>query len=368
MPEQIQIPDKIIIVGGLPRTGKTILRNALGSHSQIAFTPSGFNFFYWFSENKFHARGGFDANLKFFFEECWISKTWRITQGSVLYTGKDRRDLYLVILEAFRQTYFKEKQYVGTYIHVSEEYFDTLIKWFGWERLKFIQIIRNPYDNYGSYVLARNVCEHERKPNRPSSFVHKFCHMWGQSTTMALFHGLKHPDTCRTLFFEDVKESPRNTIKGLCSWLGVSEETERMLAMHDFSVKQNSAFQLDGLPNNTGFICKDNYDRRKHLNKYEIDAISAIASTNLLHTMDYENQNVVINYKFHRNNIDSVKYTLNLHLMARSYLSPIHLRQVVIILLRHTVHSLKDVSFALIFACKKLVNLLVKKLVTIGHK
>ena len=63
---KITIPEKIIVTGGLPRSGKTMIRDILGSHSQIAHVPSAFSFFHWFSEDKYKERGGFDENLDFF--------------------------------------------------------------------------------------------------------------------------------------------------------------------------------------------------------------------------------------------------------------------------------------------------------------
>ena len=144
----MHIPDRIIVVGGLPRTGKTILRNTLGSHSQIAFTPTALNFFFWFSRERFFQRGGFQENLDFFLKEIWITEKWGLKDEKIDISGKSRQELFLAILDIYRSKFYPDKNYVGTYIHLSEEYFHTLIDWFGFERLRFLQIIRNPYENY----------------------------------------------------------------------------------------------------------------------------------------------------------------------------------------------------------------------------
>jgi len=359
--DRISIPEKIIIVGGLPRTGKTLLRNALGSHSQIAFTPSGLNFFQWCSEVMFQARGGFEENLNYFFDKDWKSKSWNITKDMVSYTGTDRRDLFLVILETYRQTYFPEKKYIGTYIHVSEEYFDTLLGWFGRERLKFIQIIRNPYDNYASHVRARKISEEERAPDKYSSSVHRFCHMWGQSSSIATYLGLKYPDTYRTLFFEDLLSNHEEAFEALCKWINVPIEVDRMLNMGDFARKQNSAFEIKNVDNTPGSVQSDNIDRRQYLNSYEIEAIQAIACANLLNVMDYEKQNVIINYKIPKNDIVPAKYALDLHMMVKSYLSPLYIRQALHVYLKHLLDSAKDILFLLFYLQKRAFHKMLEK-------
>lgn len=42
MDRQIELPEKLIIIEGLPRSGKIMLSNVLGSNSQIAAPQSGF--------------------------------------------------------------------------------------------------------------------------------------------------------------------------------------------------------------------------------------------------------------------------------------------------------------------------------------
>ena len=71
----MHIPDRIIVVGGLPRTGKTILRNTLGSHSQIAFTPTALNFFYWFSREKCFKEVDFKKIQNFLSKKIGLAKS-----------------------------------------------------------------------------------------------------------------------------------------------------------------------------------------------------------------------------------------------------------------------------------------------------
>ena len=348
MATNIDLPEKVIIIGGLPRSGKTMLSNALGSNSQIAIPPSAFHFFYWFSEAKYKSRGGFEENLDFFFRSCWKSEAWNLTREMVLESGCDRKDLYLLLLESYRRAYFPEKKYVGEYTHVIEEHFDTLVDWFGLERLRFIQPVRNPFDNYASYVVARKVPSTARKPRTHDAFVHKFCHMWGQSATMGLHRALRYPNSYRVVFFDEFKDDPVGSVESLCEWLGAPVEPKRMLDMVDaIKVKQNSAFEVKSVQEEgIGFVRKDNYDRLRHLSEYEMAAIRAMSCPNLLHAMGYERQDVIVNWKS-RKSIDAGEYSLKLQLMTKSYLSPLPFRQVVGITLRYIVEAFKDVLLVL---------------------
>lgn len=349
MATNIDLPEKVIIIGGVPRSGKTMLSNALGSHSQIAIPPSAFNFFYWFSEEKFESRGGFEENLDFFFRSCWKSEAWNLTREMVLESGYDRRDLYLILLEGYRRAYFPKKKYVGEYTHVIEEHFDTLVDWFGLKRLKFIHPIRNPFDNYASYVVARKVPSTARKPKTYDAFVHKFCHMWGQSTTMGLYRALKYPNSYRVVFFNEFKDDPVGSVQSLCEWLGVPAEPGRMLNMVDaIKKKQNSAFEIESVQEEgVGFVKKDNYDRLRHLSEYEVAAIRAMSCPDLLHAMGYERHDVIVNWKDPKS-IDAGEYSLKFQLMAKSYLSSLPFRQVVGITLRYIVEAFKDVLFVVL--------------------
>ena len=323
----VAIPDKVIVIGGLPRSGKTILTGVLGSHSQVAVPESGLNFFHYFGDEDFRSRGGFEENLDYFFESCRKSKTWRLTRDMFTESGSDQRDLYLAMLQAFRTAHVPDKKYVGEYTHMSEEHFDRFVGWFGLERLRFLQIIRDPYDNYASWVVSRKIDRSRRKSRLHGSAVHLFCNAWSQSTAMGLARTIRYPKSYRTLFFDQIKEDPRGCVKSLCEWLGIPAEVEPMLNMVDQHARHNTVFQIQSaLGSGVGYVRQDSYDRRAHLTDYELDVIKAMSCPNLLSTIGYEKQRFTIDWK-HPIPIQVGHYSSRLKLMARSYLSPLSTRQ-----------------------------------------
>ena len=269
--------EKVIIIGGLPRSGKTLLSNVIGSNSQIAIAQSALNFFHYFSRKKYKERGDFAANLDWFFHSCRKSEALGIIREDVILTGVTRKDLYMVLLDTFRQKYFPEKKYYGEYTHLIEENFPILIDWFGIEKIKYIQFIRNPYDNYASYMTARNVPLIERKKYGPRAFVYKFCSMWKKSASIGLSMSQRYPDNCKVMFFEKFRENPIKNIEILCKWIGVETEIDRMFNMTDYQKKRfNTVFDKNG--KKTGCIMQSQIDRKSLLFAHEIKAIQAVCS------------------------------------------------------------------------------------------
>ena len=327
----VAIPDKVIIIGGLPRSGKTILSGVLGSHGQIAVPQSALNFFHYFGDEDYRSRGGFEENLEFFFKSCRKSKSWGITRDMVPQSGSDQRDLYLILLETFRRSHFPQKRYVGEYTHMSEENFDRFIAWFGLEKLRFLQIIRDPYDNYASWVAARRISPSERESRSYDSPVHKFCNSWAQSAAMGMARTIRYPGSYRTLFFDQIKENPVGFVESLCEWIGVPAEVESMLNMVDQKKRHNTAFQIEGEKGSgVGYVRKDSYDRRSHLTDYELAVIRAMSCPNLLNAMGYEQEAVTVDWK-HPIPVQVGDYSSRLKLMARSYLSPLSTRQAALV-------------------------------------
>ena len=322
----VAIPDKVIIIGGLPRSGKTILSGVLGSHSQVAVPESGLNFFHYFGDEDYRTRGGFEENLHYFFESCRKSKSWGLTHDMVAGAGDGQRDLYLTLLETYRQAHFPDKKYVGEYTHRSEENFDRLVGWFGLDRLRFLQVIRNPFDNYASWVTSRKVDWSLRESRTHRSLVHQFCNTWAQSAAMGMARTIRYPNSYRTLFFDQIKEDPVGFVESLCEWLGVPAEVEPMLNMVGQRKRHNTAFQIEGdLGSGVGFVRKDSYDRRKHLNEYELGVIGAMACPDLLTAMGYTRDGGTVDLE-HPKTVRVSEYSSKLRLMARSYLSPLSTR------------------------------------------
>ncbi len=328
---RVAVPDKVIIIGGLPRSGKTILSGALGSHSQIAIPESALNFFHYFGDEDYRSRGGFEENLDFFFESCRKSKSWRLTRSMVTGSGDSQKDLYLTLLETFRQAHFPDKKYFGEYTHMSEDNFDRLVGWFGPDRIKFLQVIRNPYDNYASWVTARKMDRSLRESQSYKSPVHLFCNDWARSAAMGMARTVRYPDSYRTLFFDQIKDDPVGFVESLCEWLDVPAEVEPMLNMVDQKKRHNTTFQIEGdMGSGVGYVRKDSYDRRKHLNEDELSVIGAMACPDLLAAMGYTRDGGAIDWK-RLKTVRLGEYSSKLRLMARSYLSPLSTSQAALV-------------------------------------
>ena len=61
---------RIILLTGLPRSGKTFVKNLLSLNQDIHTTEKEFFFFRYFDDKSFNIRGNYEQNRKFLFENC----------------------------------------------------------------------------------------------------------------------------------------------------------------------------------------------------------------------------------------------------------------------------------------------------------
>jgi len=323
---------KNFVIAGLPKSGKRLLVNMLGSHSDIAIPPTGLAFQNIFSEKNFAARGGFDANLDFLVNSWYKNKTLNLQKEDFKILGQSRKDLYLSLLEAYRTKYFPHKRYSGEYSHHTEEHFNTWIDWFGFNKLKFMYVIRNPFENYASYVTSRNISWRDRDKNSPNPTVHNFSTVWSNSAATGLYRSQKHPNTHQVFFFEDIIESPENFLSSLCDWLNMPLEMERMLNMVDFEVKQSSIVKTENKENSVKFemngaVRKDSFNRKKLLSDYEIEVLNNMECPTAINAFGYNDDAFKLNLKqviYHEKNLNSNHTKLiseRLFLTSRNYVN-----------------------------------------------
>ena len=97
-----------------------------------------------------------------------------------------------------------------------------------------------------------------------------------------------------------------------------------MLNFVDFPKKQNSAFNIE----HYNRLKKDVIDRKKFLSDYEISTIKAMACTNILNAMDYQKEEVIINWKIKKiHYVDIKNYGRMVDSITKSLISPLKARQ-----------------------------------------
>ena len=75
---------KIILLTGLPRSGKTFVKNLLSLNPEIQTTNKEFFFFRYFDDKSFNIRGNYEQNTEFLFKNCKISKNLKLNHDFFL--------------------------------------------------------------------------------------------------------------------------------------------------------------------------------------------------------------------------------------------------------------------------------------------
>jgi hypothetical protein len=117
-----------------------------------------------------------------------------------------------------------------------ERNFDVLLDWFG-PSLRFFQMIRDPFHTYLSMTHYR---EFKHCPS-----AEQFSNQWRASLLTGLRYSRLYPDNYMLLKYEDFVAHPRHWTEAICEFAGFPPETDRMLAMDDFSRKRNSSFVVE---------------------------------------------------------------------------------------------------------------------------
>ena len=92
---------QIVLLTGLPRSGKTLTKNLLSLNNDIQVTEKEFFFFRYFDDESFSNRGDYKDNLNFLFEKCRIAENLKLDFKSFKKDGENNKHLYLNIIENY---------------------------------------------------------------------------------------------------------------------------------------------------------------------------------------------------------------------------------------------------------------------------
>jgi hypothetical protein len=277
-------PDRVLLIGGVKRSGTSLMRNLIGSHSDIAIPPVEFGFFIDYSVAEFDHPDGYSKAVEKF-NKGSRPERWSLRGEAVGETGRTARDFYCAALDTYRRANKPTARYFGDKSTFIEREFERYREWFGLERIRFIHMVRNPFDCYASTKKIPHL------KHWPSYAVYHFCEDWARSIVLGLSLAQRYPSSYRVVRYEDLVTNPATVVADLCAWMGVPDETERMLACSDYERKSNSSFGdvTGGDDAKAGSVVNvPAGSRLKHLNDREFAAIQAMAVGELLPLLGYD--------------------------------------------------------------------------------
>lgn len=217
-----------IFIGGLDRSGKTLLRLALSSHPNIAMTRRTYMWRHYF--NRFG-----DLSKTASFERCM----------NVI-----MKDQYILALNPdpdwLRSEFLNGERTIGRLFALLHEHFakqNGKIRWGEQEGLverlaerifqvypsaKIIQMIRDPRARFGDEVLSSRV---RFRFGKAGSMIA----MWLRSVRFGMQAEKRYPDSYRLVRYEDLLTHPEESLKEVCVFLG--EEYDSAMRTLDGAIR-----------------------------------------------------------------------------------------------------------------------------------
>ncbi len=261
------------------------MRNLVGSHKDIAIPQVEYGFFNKYSNFEINTNGEYNKALSLFLESG-LAKRWGMDTSYIDKTGTSKKDLYISILDAYRRSIKPTAEYLGDKSAFNEFEFSQYVNWFGYGGIKFIHMVRNPYDCYAS---TKGI-PHQKEWR--SHYLYDFCDNWSKSILLGLTRQQQYPDCYKLVRYENITENPETIVNQITDWLGIDRDTDNMLRASSYERKSNSSFKdvdVKSLASDSSSVVYNNPGHRiKHLNDHEIRVIKSMCISNILPLLEYD--------------------------------------------------------------------------------
>ena len=259
--------DRPVFVGGINRSGTTLMARILGSNSALAVPPTEFLFFGRGAASEPADRGEFERRLAEILRWPRV-REWGVDEGEVLERSRSApptaRSLFVLPLEAYRDLVGRSR--IGEKSVVNEFRVDFFDAWFGDYRL--VHMIREPVATYAS--------GHQGRPESIREAI-RWGRLWSASAALGLQRARDDPGRYKLVRYEDLTAEPRATIAAVCAFAALEPEAEAMLALADYERKENSSFGAAATGSYEGAIRRsDAVDRHAAVHARERAALARI--------------------------------------------------------------------------------------------
>jgi hypothetical protein len=256
-----------VFVGGLNRSGTTLMARILGSSSALAVAPSEFLFFGRRAHEEPADRADFERRLVDILGWPRV-REWGLDERDILARSRSwpvsARSLFLLPLDAYRGRIGKQR--IGEKSVLNEFRRPVFHAWFGDFRL--VQMVRDPLEAYAS--------GHQHLPPNVRRAV-RWARLWRRSATLGLVGTHDDPERHRLVRYEDVRAEPSATVARVAAFLGIPFEEEAMLSLAAYDAKENSSFPASaGGTYELAIRQIDGVDRRAVVDPRERAAIATV--------------------------------------------------------------------------------------------
>lgn len=253
--------EKFLLIGGLPRSGTTLMETVLGSHSQISLPPGDYPFAEQYVQ-------GFSV------EKIFVTLSKKGPWGR--WCVKDFSDLTdKGHAEAFSDSMIRyataiDKNIPAAKAPNSEFFYEIYQDWLKNFDLKFVHMVRNPFD----VIASLKKSSYHENMRAFQDVIELQSKNWQRSASIGLARGIINPENYLIIQYEKFVDDPISYTKAICSFLGVEFEEERMLNRVDYSYHDtNTSFPTDKNIKTQGRYIYRAKSRKSFLDKSEIELI-----------------------------------------------------------------------------------------------
>lgn len=267
---------KFVVIGGMYRSGTTLTETVVGSHPEISIPPRDFHFFMYYKDG---------VSMQDVYNGLDKMKVWERLEEEIKRKIKGQGEKLPDFSEGFSGTpqeaftrplisYAQaiQKSIPGVKCPGFEFNFESIADWLSNYDLKFIHLIRNPFDMVASFQNSSYYPDVVK--NNPANIgVH--ARNWCRSVALALARTRNHPENYYLIKYEDLAENPHHETKKLCDFLEVEFAENKMLNAEDFDYYgANTSFGSQSRSDEKKFIKKPE-SRKKFLTDLQIKIISS---------------------------------------------------------------------------------------------
>jgi hypothetical protein len=320
----------IFLITGLPRSGKTLLKNLLSLSDQIAVTPTEFFYFRYFNKKNFYHRGSYLDNVNFLFEKCSISKKWLLNKENFNFEGVNQKDLYLNIIDNYIKNHHKNKNIFLDNSPDSISYFNDYINWFG-ENFKCIYIVRNKIDNFNSFKNKNYKEDHEK-------LIEDFKYKWDHSFIIAQNLKIKYTNSLKIIYYENLVTDTYSCLREIFLYLNLNINEDIIKKIKNYSFKTNSSFNIK----DKGSIYSESIGRKNTLSKDELLRLNGL---NIIDSEIFSNDFTNFSLDLKKNNTLTDKKVKNFDFIIKNLIYDLSFKNLIRLLIKLN----KKIFFKLIY-------------------
>lgn len=256
-----------MFVGGMHRTGTSMMRRLLGSHPALAIPPTEFEFF---------KRVGLPLHRPLTADRldslvgeilAWPKvREWGLdgdrVRANVRMRDSSPRGVFLGFLLAYAEAQGKAR--FGEKTVGYERQWRVLDRWFD-RKLAFVHMIRSPIMSFAS---ARRYGGVETAVD-----PHIWARMWNRSVLTGLLRSRVIRGRYLLVRYEDVVDDPQVELRRICAGVGLDYD-DRMLSMSEYERKENSSFDLRGSEHLAAVRRRDSVDRAARVPAEELAIVA----------------------------------------------------------------------------------------------